>query len=72
MQLPHWLAWFNDLDTDADGQVALYEWREAGKNLDDFKVFDYNDDGFIIEEEILRYINKCPDLMNLVPGFQNP
>lgn len=43
--------WFNKLDTDKDGQVALYEWRTAGKALDDFKTWDLNDDGFITAEE---------------------
>jgi Ca2+-binding EF-hand superfamily protein len=63
--LPKELSWFNDLDKDGDGQVALYEWREAGKNLDDFRVFDLNDDGFITVEEIRRYINKFPELQKL-------
>ena len=26
-------TWFKELDTDGDGQVALFEWRKAGKNL---------------------------------------
>jgi hypothetical protein len=46
--------WFNKLDTDKDGQVALYEWRVAGKTLDDFKTWDLNDDGFITAEEAAK------------------
>jgi hypothetical protein len=46
--------WFNKLDTDKDGQVALYEWRVANKSLDDFKTWDLNDDGFITAEEAAK------------------
>ena len=46
--------WFNKYDTDGDGQVALYEWRKF-KPLDEFKVWDLNDDGFITPEEALRH-----------------
>ena len=47
-------AWFIELDQDKDGQVALYEWRAGKKNLDEFKQWDLNDDGFITPEEALR------------------
>lgn len=49
-------AWFALLDTDKDGQVALYEWRAAGKAIDEFKELDRNDDGFLTPEEVLRYV----------------
>lgn len=49
-------AWFKDLDTDHDGQVALYEWRKAGKALADFRLYDLDDDGFITPEEMFRYM----------------
>jgi Ca2+-binding EF-hand superfamily protein len=45
--------WFKELDTDKDGQVALYEWRRAGKDLDEFLEWDRNNDGFITAEEAL-------------------
>ena len=38
--------WFVKLDTDKDGQIGLYEWRAAGKSLEDFLILDANDDGF--------------------------
>jgi hypothetical protein len=46
--------WFKQLDTDNDGQVALYEWRLAGKDLAEFKQWDRDDDGFITPEEALQ------------------
>lgn len=46
--------WFKELDTDNDGQVALYEWRKAGKPLDEFQTWDANDDGFITPEEAMK------------------
>jgi hypothetical protein len=54
--LPKDLAsWFDELDMNRDGQVALYEWREGGKELDGFGEYDLNDDGFITIEELVRY-----------------
>jgi len=46
--------WFQKLDTDGDGQVALWEWRKGGKKLEDFLLWDLNEDGFITAEEALR------------------
>ena len=45
--------WFAELDGDKDGQVALHEWRRGGKNIDEFKDWDRNDDGFVTAEEVL-------------------
>lgn len=45
--------WFGPLDTDRDGQVALWEWRAARKNIEDFARWDRNDDGFITAEEVV-------------------
>jgi hypothetical protein len=46
--------WFAKLDTDGDGQIGLYEWKEAGRSLDEFRKLDRNGDGFITVEEALR------------------
>jgi hypothetical protein len=43
--------WFIVLDTDHDGQVSLSEWHKAGKDLDEFRFWDRNDDGFITPDE---------------------
>ena len=47
-------AWFDEIDMDGDGQIALWEWRKAGKSMKDFSEWDRNDDGLITIEEI-RY-----------------
>lgn len=47
-------SWFEQLDTDKDGQVALYEWRQAKRAFDEFKTLDRNDDGYLTAEEMLR------------------
>lgn len=46
-------SWFNELDTDKDGQVSLYEWRKGGKDLSEFASWDRNDDGLVMAEEVL-------------------
>jgi hypothetical protein len=68
-------SWFIQLDTDADGQVALYEWRQAGKPLEEFAEWDYDNDGFITPEEALTQqaaLSKSgnPLLANLSTGGQ--
>src|SRR5205807_4347246 len=47
-------AWFKELDTDGDGQVAIYEWRRANKPIDEFRTWDLNDDGFITPDEAMK------------------
>jgi hypothetical protein len=50
--------WFQQMDRDRDGQVGLYEWKEAGRTLDEFRAMDLNGDGFVTAEEDLRYVKK--------------
>jgi hypothetical protein len=47
-------AWFSQLDEDGDGQIGLYEWRQAGWSIEEFQKLDHNDDGFLEPAEILR------------------
>ena len=47
-------AWFKGYDTDGDGQVSLYEWREREDNDREFSRYDLNGDGFITIEELIR------------------
>jgi hypothetical protein len=47
-------TWFNQSDTDHDGQVGLYEWKACGGNVEEFLRLDLNHDGFITAEEFLR------------------
>jgi Ca2+-binding EF-hand superfamily protein len=48
-------AWFTQLDRDKDGQVGLYEWKQAGRSLGEFRAMDQNGDGFLTAEEVLRH-----------------
>jgi Ca2+-binding EF-hand superfamily protein len=50
--------WFNDLDTDGDGQVTVQEWRNAGKPLGEFRKFDLNGDGIITADEVRRTLTR--------------
>jgi hypothetical protein len=50
--------WFTQLDQDRDGQVGLYEWKAAGKPLDEFRAMDQNGDGFLTAEEVLRHLKR--------------
>jgi hypothetical protein len=55
-KLPKELDWFEKLDTDGDGQVGLYEWRQAKRSIKEFKEMDLNGDGFITVEEAMLYV----------------
>jgi len=58
-------AWFKELDTDKDGQVAMFEWRRGGSalekhsispDLDEFAKWDLDGDGYITPDEALRFL----------------
>jgi Ca2+-binding EF-hand superfamily protein len=63
-------AWFHDLDTDGDGQIGLFEWREEGWDLAEFRHCDRNGDGFITPEEMRRHM-KSPINLKLQNGRAN-
>jgi Ca2+-binding EF-hand superfamily protein len=48
-------AWFEQYDTDKDGQIGLYEWKATGRSLEEFNQIDRNGDGFLTVDEVLRY-----------------
>jgi hypothetical protein len=64
-------AWFQQLDTDRDGQVALYEWYQAGKDIDEFGAWDRNNDGYITPEEAL-YKQHLIQIANAKSGNSAP
>ena len=53
-------TWFEEYDTDKDGQVGLYEWTASGKSVAEFRAMDTNGDGFVTAEEALRFRKKNP------------
>ena len=53
-------AWFEELDFDRDGQIALHEWRKAGRPLDEFMAMDSNGDGLLPPDEYLRLPRPLP------------
>jgi len=47
--------WFEQLDTDHDAQIGLYEWKVSGRPIDEFVKMDRNGDGFLTVEEVLYF-----------------
>src|SRR5439155_1070764 len=48
-------------DNDQDAQVGLYEWKVSGRPIDEFQMYDRNQDGFITVEEVLRVMAQNKD-----------
>jgi Protein of unknown function (DUF3106)/EF hand len=72
-QIPAGLpAWFAETDTDQDLQVALYEWKDRGWSVDEFRRRDLNEDGFLTIEELQRFLSQTNDASapSLAPSFQ--
>jgi Ca2+-binding EF-hand superfamily protein len=48
--------WFVELDFDRDDQVALFEWRRAGGEIQYFTEMDLDEDGLLTQDEYFRFI----------------
>ncbi len=48
-------SWWDELDSDQDGQVGLYEWRRHGRATAEFVELDLNADGYLTADEWLRH-----------------
>jgi Ca2+-binding EF-hand superfamily protein len=48
--------WFTTLDTDKDGQISLFEWRQDKRAVELFEEMDLDKDGLITRDEYLRYL----------------
>jgi Ca2+-binding EF-hand superfamily protein len=65
-------SWFKTLDSDGDGQISLFEWRQNGKPIEEFQKYDLNGDGFITAQELLRHMNmKAPLELRPQKGLVN-
>jgi hypothetical protein len=62
-------SWFEQLDTDKDGQIGLYEWLRAGRSVEDFMAIDRNQDGFLTIQEIMRVEKNKPKAKQGPRGF---
>ncbi len=45
-------------DTDKDGQIALHEWRKAGRPIEVFMKMDLDEDGLMTRIEFARYTDQ--------------
>jgi len=45
---------YASLDTDLDGQIGLYEWKNGGRRIAEFLPLDLDNDGFMTVEEFYR------------------
>src|SRR5205823_223357 len=63
-------GWFEDYDTDKDGQVSLYEWRKAGRDVKDFTEMDLNGDGLITADELLRF-TRAKNIEKKITDYEN-
>lgn len=51
-------AWFAKFDTDTDGQVSLFEWKDGGRMAMEFMDMDLNGDGLLTKDEYRRWQKK--------------
>src|SRR5207248_758294 len=48
--------WFEEIDVERTGQIALHQWKAAGRPIDEFLRMDRNGDGFLTEDEVRFYL----------------
>jgi len=53
---------YASLDTDLDGQVGLYEWKQSGRRIGEFLPMDLNNDGYLTVDEYYRWRKQGDEL----------
>jgi hypothetical protein len=67
--------WFDSDDSNKDGQVALHEWRKAGKSVVEFNSYDLNSDQLITADEMVRFKRQKDDaerIAAILDGTSSP
>jgi Ca2+-binding EF-hand superfamily protein len=59
------------LDRDQDGQIGLYEWKEAGRPIAEFLAMDLNNDGFLTVDEYYRWKQQQDEALAKANGTQS-
>ncbi len=66
-------SWFQEYDSDGDGQITLYEWRTtSGRPLDVFRELDRNGDGFLTIPEVLFWQRESGERAALKLATRDP
>ena len=47
--------WFATLDSNKDGQISLFEWRQGDRGVEVFQEMDLDGDGLLTREEYQRF-----------------
>ena len=63
--------WFTEIDADQDGQIQLHEWYSYGKDIEEFKSWDRDDDKLLTAQEVL-FKMKVPPLWVATNGNRGP
>lgn len=64
-------SWFEEYDTDQDGQVGLYEWRRKSRPTSEFVELDLNADGYLTADEWLRHQSLASERRAGEPGSES-